>query len=47
VGPEDGGLSLAAAMLDQAVKNSGLEGVFEDHLSADRVRVFKPDPPAY
>jgi 2-haloacid dehalogenase len=35
------------AMLDQAVKNSGLEGIFDDHLSTDRVRAFKPDPRAY
>jgi 2-haloacid dehalogenase len=34
-------------MLDQAVRNSGLEGVFESHLSTDRVRTFKPDPRAY
>jgi 2-haloacid dehalogenase len=34
-------------MLDHAVKNSGLEGIFEDHLSTDRVRAFKPDPRAY
>jgi len=34
-------------MLDQAVKNSGLEGLFGDHLSTDRVRAFKPDPEAY
>jgi 2-haloacid dehalogenase len=35
------------AMLDQSVKNSGLEGIFEDHLSTDQVRAFKPDPQAY
>lgn len=29
------------------MKNSGLEGIFDDHLSTDRVRVFKPDPQAY
>jgi hypothetical protein len=34
-------------MLDQAVKNSGLEGIFDDHLSTDQVRMFKPDPQAY
>jgi 2-haloacid dehalogenase len=39
--------NFTAVMLDQAVKNSGLEGVFEDHLSTDRVKVFKPDPRAY
>lgn len=39
--------NLTNAMLDAAVKNSGLEGFFEDHLSTDRVRAFKPDPRAY
>jgi 2-haloacid dehalogenase len=39
--------NFTVAMLDHAVKNSGLEGIFEDHLSTDRVRVFKPDPRAY
>ena len=35
------------AMLDAAVKNSGLEGFFEAHLTTDRVRAYKPDPHAY
>jgi 2-haloacid dehalogenase len=35
------------AMLDAAVRNSGLEGLLEDHLSTDKVRAFKPDPRAY
>jgi 2-haloacid dehalogenase len=39
--------NFTAAMLDRAVKNSGLEGIFEDHLSTDRVRAFKPDPQTY
>jgi 2-haloacid dehalogenase len=34
-------------MLDAAVRNAGLEGLFEPHLSTDRVRAFKPDPRAY
>lgn len=34
-------------MLDRAVRNSGLEGLFESHMSTDRVRAFKPDPRAY
>jgi 2-haloacid dehalogenase len=34
-------------MLDQAITNSGLAGLFEDHLSTDRVREFKPSPTAY
>jgi 2-haloacid dehalogenase len=36
-----------AAMLDRAVKNSGLGGIFDDHLTTDKVRAFKPDPRAY
>jgi 2-haloacid dehalogenase len=39
--------NLTDAMLDAAVKNSGLEGFFEGHLSTDKVRAFKPDPRAY
>jgi 2-haloacid dehalogenase len=39
--------NLTEAMLDAAVKNSGLEGFFEPHLSSDKVRAFKPDPRAY
>jgi 2-haloacid dehalogenase len=39
--------NFTAAMLDRAVKNSGLEGIFEDHLSTDRVMAFKPDTQAY
>jgi 2-haloacid dehalogenase len=35
------------AMLDAAVRTSGLEGLLEDHLSTDKVRAFKPDPRAY
>ena len=34
-------------MLDSWVENSGLRGVFDAHLSTDRVRAFKPDPRAY
>ena len=43
-GLKESGLRLAflsnftVAMLDGAVKNSGLEGIFDDHLSTDRVR---------
>jgi 2-haloacid dehalogenase len=49
----DAGLRMAflsnftAPMLDAAIRNSGLEGLFEDHLSTDRVRAFKPDARAY
>lgn len=39
--------NFTSSMLDAAVKNSALEGVFEDHLSTDRVRAFKPDSRAY
>jgi 2-haloacid dehalogenase len=35
------------AMLTSAVQNGGLQGLFEGHLSTDRVRAFKPDPRAY
>lgn len=35
------------AMLDRAVAASGLDGLFDEHLSTDRVRAFKPDPRAY
>ena len=34
-------------MLDSWVENSGLRGVFDPHLSTDRVRAFKPDPRVY
>lgn len=39
--------NFTAAMLDAAVKNAGLEGLFEQHLSTDRVQAYKPDPRAY
>jgi 2-haloacid dehalogenase len=39
--------NLTAAMLDAVVRNSGLEGFLEDHLSTDRVRAFKPDQRSY
>jgi 2-haloacid dehalogenase len=35
------------SMFDAVVRNSGLEGLLEDHLSTDRVRAYKPDPRAY
>lgn len=34
-------------MLDATVRNSGLQDIFEPHLSTDRVQAFKPDPRAY
>lgn len=36
-----------AKMFDAVVRNSGLEGLLEEHLSTDRVRAYKPDPRAY
>jgi 2-haloacid dehalogenase len=39
--------NLTEKMLDAVVKNSGLEGFFEPHLSTDKVQAFKPDPRAY
>jgi 2-haloacid dehalogenase len=39
--------NLTPGMLDAVVKNSALDGFFEDHLSTDNVRVYKPDPLAY
>jgi 2-haloacid dehalogenase len=48
-----GGLRMAflsnftMTMLDRAVRNSGLEDLFESPLSTDKVRAFKPDPRAY
>jgi 2-haloacid dehalogenase len=39
--------NFTVTMLDRAVRNSGLEGLFESHLSTDRVGAFKPDPRAY
>ena len=37
----------SSELLDRWVRNAGLEGLFEAHLSTDRVRAFKPDPRAY
>jgi 2-haloacid dehalogenase len=34
-------------MLDAALSNSGLQSLFEPHLSTDRVRAYKPHPKAY
>jgi 2-haloacid dehalogenase len=50
---KDAGIRMAflsnftAEMLDAAVRNSGLGGMFEPHLSTDLVKAFKPDPRAY
>ena len=34
-------------MLEAAIRNSSLEGVFEQAISTDRIRSYKPDPRAY
>jgi 2-haloacid dehalogenase len=39
--------NFSASMLDAGVANSGLQGMFEPHLSTDRVGAYKPDPRAY
>jgi 2-haloacid dehalogenase len=35
------------AILDAGIRNSGLGGVFDQVLSTDRLRTYKPDPRAY
>jgi len=39
--------NLTEHMLEAAITSAGLEGLFEQNLSTDRVRAFKPDPRAY
>jgi 2-haloacid dehalogenase len=39
--------NMTAAMVEAAVHNAKLEGVFERILSTDRVQAYKPDPRAY
>jgi 2-haloacid dehalogenase len=39
--------NLTEKMLEAVVKNSGLEGFFEPHLSTDKVQAFKPASAAY
>lgn len=39
--------NLTPHMLDRWVDNAKLNGIFENHLSTDRVRQFKPHPSAY
>ena len=34
-------------ILDAGIKNSGLDGVFEQVLSTDKIKTYKPDPRAY
>jgi 2-haloacid dehalogenase len=35
------------AMLDACIRSSGLDGMFEQVLSTDRAKTYKPDPHAY
>jgi 2-haloacid dehalogenase len=39
--------NMTAAMVENAVSNAKLDGLFEAVLSTDRVRAYKPDPRAY
>lgn len=39
--------NMTARMLEDGIRNAGLEGTFEQVLSTDRIRSFKPDPRAY
>jgi 2-haloacid dehalogenase len=39
--------NFTAAMLDAGVRNAGLEGLFEDHLTTDLAQAFKPAGRAY
>lgn len=39
--------NLSPAILDADIKSSGLQGIFEQILSTDRIKTYKPDPRAY
>jgi 2-haloacid dehalogenase len=39
--------NLTPTILDADIKSSGLEGIFEQVLSTDRIKTYKPDPRAY
>jgi len=39
--------NMTARMLEAGIRNSQLEGVFDQVLSTDRVKAYKPDPRAY
>jgi 2-haloacid dehalogenase len=39
--------NMTQKMLEAGIRNSGLDGVFEQVLSTDRVQAFKPHPSAY
>lgn len=39
--------NMTVKMLDSGIRNSGLGGAFDQILSTDRVKAYKPDPRAY
>jgi len=39
--------NFSSSMLDGNIRSAGLQGFFEEHLSTDAVRAYKPDPRAY
>jgi 2-haloacid dehalogenase len=39
--------NMTAGMLEAGIRNARLEGLFEQVLSTDRLRTYKPDPRAY
>jgi 2-haloacid dehalogenase len=39
--------NFTARILETAIASSGLQGLFDDVISTDRARTFKPDPRAY
>jgi 2-haloacid dehalogenase len=39
--------NMTTTLLDAGIKNAGLDGVFEQVLSKDQIRAYKPDPRAY
>jgi 2-haloacid dehalogenase len=39
--------NMTPVMLEAGIKNSGLENLFNEILSTDQVRTYKPDPKAY
>jgi 2-haloacid dehalogenase len=39
--------NMTAKMLRAGIQNAGLDGIFEQVLSTDRIRTYKPDPRAY
>lgn len=39
--------NLSPAILDACIKSSALEGIFDQVLSTDKIKTYKPDPRAY